>query len=75
MVQCTVVLPDRNSASTEISLVSCHDQKHDKKDTCIYTIYQSVFKLDVYSINATNNLVYHSPSQRIVGYIIYNFRL
>jgi len=43
MLQCTVALSDRNPASTEISLVSYHDQGHDKRDTCMYTIHRSAF--------------------------------
>lgn len=75
MLQRTVALSDRNLASTKISLDSCHDQGHDKRDTCMYTIYHSAFKLGVYSVNVTNNVVHRSLSQRFVGGIIYSFQL
>ena len=66
MLQRAVSISDRNDASTEICLLSCHDQGHDKRNTCMYTIYHSEFKLDGYSVKVVN----HSLSERFFEEII-----
>ena len=83
MLQRTMPLSDRNPASTEIFLISCHDQKHDKGDTCtrvgtliVATIYlqliqnRYMFRSFTFLQCSQQHCVLHLASDvEVVGYL------